>query len=148
MKKGKHHQGLFALLLGLVGVGTSGCWQVCMYGSPCAEWEVKGKVVDEAGAPISGLQVVLGNRTNGDFYYSLDTLQTNAEGIYQIASGGAPISNLQVDVHDIDGDQHGAFRDTTVVVRDLQYDEGDGAWYIGRVAIDVPDITLKNNNKQ
>ena len=136
--------GFFALLLSLVGLGTTSCWQVCMYGSPCAEWTVKGKVVNEAGEPISGLQVALGNLTNGGNYYALNTLQTGADGVYELISGGNPISNLQVDVKDIDGEASGgAFRDTSLVVSDLQYKDGDGDWYVGHVEIEVPDITLK-----
>jgi len=149
MKIGNHRlkprkAGFFALLLSLVGLGTTSCWPVCMYGSPCAEWTVKGKVVDEAGEPIPGLQVALGNRTNSDNYYPLDTLHTGAEGVYELISGGNPISHLQIDVKDIDGEEGGgSFRDTTLVISDLQYKDGDGDWYVGHVEIEVPDITLK-----
>ena len=136
--------GFFALLLSLVGLGTTSCWQVCMYGSPCAEWTVKGKVVNEAGEPISGLQVALGNRTDSDYYYPLDTLRTGSDGVFELISGGNPISHLQVDVNDIDGEEGGgAFRDTSLVISDLKYKDGDGDWYVGHVEIEVPDITLK-----
>ena len=49
----KEKGGFFALLLALVGISTTGC--VCMYGSPTADWAVKGKVIDENGQPVPGL---------------------------------------------------------------------------------------------
>ena len=38
--------GLFAILLSLVGLGSAGCYGLEMYGSPTADFSVKGKVTD------------------------------------------------------------------------------------------------------
>ena len=138
----------FSMLLALLGVGASSCIFItpCMYGSPRAEWSVKGKVVDAAGKPVPGLQVVLGNRYGANYdqeYWPLDTLQTGPDGVYQVQSGGFPLSKLQVDVHDIDGpDNGGEFLDAMVYVTDFKFENGDGAWYSGSAEINVPDITV------
>ena len=142
--------GLFATLLALVGIGATSCWPVCMYGTPSANWTVKGKVIDETGNPVPGLQVVLGNRFDNEpgviydqNYWPLDTLQTGPDGIYQIRSGGFPLSKLQIDVKDIDGpDNGGEFGDASIVVSDFTYKGGDG-WYEGSAGINVPDIIVK-----
>jgi len=143
--------GLLATLLALVGLGATSCWQICMYGSPTAEWKVKGKVVDEAGNPVPGLQVALGNRVDNEpgviydkNYWPLDTLQTGPDGVYEVHSGGFPLSKLQVDVKDIDGEANGGeFQDASLVVTDFQFKDGDGSWYEGVADINVPDITVK-----
>jgi len=142
--------GFFALLLSLIGLGTTGC-APCMYGTPSADWSVKGRVVDETGRPVSGLQVVLGNRTDNEpgviydtNYWPLDTLQTASDGVYQILSSGFPLSKLQIDVHDIDGDANGGeFADASIVINDFKFKEGDGVWYSGHADINVPDIIVK-----
>ena len=143
--------GFFAMLLALVGISATSCWPVCMYGTPSAEWSVKGKVIDEAGEPVPGLQVALGNRVDNEpgviydeNYYPLDTLKTGPDGTYQIVRNGFPLSQLQVDVKDIDGEANGGeFQDVTLVVKDFQFEDGDGAWYSGHADINVPDIVVK-----
>ena len=159
MKKHKSHirkerSGLFALLLALVGIGTTGCWQICMYGTPSAEWAVKGKVIDESGKPVPGLQVALGNRMDNEpgviydqNYWPLDTLKTDPDGVYQVVSSGFPLSKLQVDVTDIDGEANGGeFNDVTLVISDFTFEDGKGAWYAGRADINVPDIVVKKKH--
>lgn len=145
--------GFIALLLALFGIGTTGCIVPCMYGSPTADFTVKGKVVDESGAPISGLQVILGRRyydspsvIYDENYFPIDTIQTGPDGIYQYQTmnGAAfPVDNLQVDVNDIDGEAGGgAFESASLVVKKIEYDGGKG-WYEGHAEIEVPDIILK-----
>lgn len=147
-----HRTGLFSLLLGLLGLGTTGCIQPCMYGSPTANYSVKGKVIDENGKPIPGLQIVLAHRYDNtdaviydENYWPIDTLQTGTDGIYHLETQtGFPISKLQVDVHDIDGEANGGtFNDAALVVKDIDYTGGDGSWYEGYAEIKIPDIILK-----
>lgn len=147
--KNPRRTSFFATLLALVGLGTPGCF-VEMYGSPYATWSVKGKVTDNEGKPIPGLQVVLGNRyeNSADVIYDenyrpLDTLETGQDGTYQLESNGFPINLLQVDVHDIDGPENGGeFEDASLVIRDINYEGGKG-WNSGHADIKVPDIRLK-----
>ncbi len=150
--RSRRRTGLFSLLLGLLGAGTSGCITPCMYGSPSADYSVKGKVIDENGKPIPGLQVVLAHRYDNtdaviydENYLPIDTLQTGTDGIYRLETQtGFPISKLQVDVHDIDGEANGgAFNDAALVIRDIDYSGGDKNWYAGYAEINIPDIILK-----
>ena len=150
-RKRTKKSGFFAMLLALVGIGTTSCWPVCMYGTPSAEWSVKGKVIDDAGRPVPGLQVALGNRVDNEpgviydqNYWPLDTLTTGPDGVYQVNSSGFPLSKLQVDVKDIDGEANGGeFADAAVIISDFKFEGGDGAWYDGHADINVPDIVVK-----
>ena len=147
----RNHFSFFTLLLGLLGFSVTSCFITPdMYGCPTAEWKVKGKVVDETGQGVPGLQVALGNRVDNEpgviydqNYWPLDTLQTGPDGVYQVSSNGFPFSKLQVDVKDIDGpDNGGEFGDASVVVSDFKYKGGSG-WYEGTAQIDVPDIVVR-----
>ena len=120
-----------------------------MYGSPTADFSAKGRVIDEKGQPIQGLQVILGNRWhgenyNGTSYKPIDSLQTGPNGEYEVFFASTiPITNFQIDVNDIDGEANGGtFESATVLVKDIQYEDGKG-WYEGSAEILVPDITLK-----
>lgn len=138
------------MLLALLGLSATGCIIPCMYGTPHADWTVKGKVVDENGAGVSGLQVILGNRYENtaqviydENYWPLDTLTTGSDGTYNVEQNGFPINQLQVDIKDIDGEAGGGeFADVTLIVKDFQFEDGKG-WYSGHAEINVPDIIVK-----
>ena len=143
--------GLFAILLSLVGLGSVGCYGPLMYGTPSADFSVKGKVTDESGRPIPDLQVIIGRRyysstsvIYNQTYFPIDTIKTGSDGIYRMnAEGEFPPENLQVDVNDIDGEAGGGqFESASVVVKDIEYKGGSG-WYEGEANIEVPDIKLK-----
>ncbi|MCR5708998.1 MAG: radical SAM-associated putative lipoprotein [Bacteroidales bacterium] len=145
--------GFISMLLSLLGLGASGCITPCMYGTPNAGWTVKGKVVNENGAGISGIQVVINNHfqnSPGVIYdqndWPLDTLVTKSDGSYELQQNGFPIQQLKVDVHDVDGEAGGGeFSDVTLIIKDIDYSEGDG-WYEGHAEIEVPDIMMHRKN--
>ena len=120
------------MLLALLGVGATSCIVPCMYGTPNADWTVKGKVVDEAGKPVAGLQVVLGNQYENSEqviydqnYWPLDTLQTAGDGTYHLESNGFPIQQLEVHVQDIDGELRGGeYEDAHIIVKQIEYKDG------------------------
>ena len=161
MKKSRNtHLGFFALLLALLGIG--GCSDIndednpfknalSMYGTPTAQYSVKGKVTDEKGKALQGMQVILGNRfydsasvIYDQHYFPIDTLTTDANGVYQYDSGTVfPVENLQIDVNDIDGAAGGGeFQSATTVVKNIEY-KGASSWYRGKADIKVPDFKLK-----
>ena len=104
--------GFFAMLLALLGIG--GCTSeeifyeremMAMYGTPTANFSVKGTVTDEKGKPISNLQVILGQRYYNNSgviydvnYVPIDTLTTDAKGVYQMSKTRFPVQNLHVHV--------------------------------------------------
>ena len=151
--------GFFTLLLTLLGIGS--CSEVnneddpfkglLMYGTPTAQYSVKGKVTDEKGKAIQGLQIILGKRYYDDssviwdqHYFPIDTLTTDSNGVYQYDSGTVfPVENLQVDVNDIDGTAGGGeFNSATTVVKNIEY-KGGSSWYLGKAVIEVPTFKLK-----
>jgi len=146
--------GFFAMLLALLGIG--GCSEInnnenmLMYGTPTADWSVKGKVLDPDGKPVSGIQVILGNQYEDSpsviydvHYRPIDTLVTGSDGSYSYQKHGFPIEHLQIDTRDIDGTAGGGeFQDATLVIRNIVYkDQKD--WYVGKADISAPDIKLK-----
>lgn len=145
----KRHTGFISLLLALLGIGTSSCIVACMYGSPSADYSIKGKVTDSNGRPIPGLQVALGNRMDNQpgviydqNYWPLDTVTTGYDGKFQADLDGFPISKLQIDIKDLDGPNNGGeFSDLGLVISDIKLEGGKG-WYEGHADIQVPDIIL------
>lgn len=156
---GKRHNlrftGIFSILLGLLGIGTSACFPVVMYGTPQADFSIKGKVLDEEGQPVKGIQVVVANRFENspsviyDQNWSpIDTLYTDGAGNYEMTREIFPTSNVQVDIHDVDGTQNsGEFEDETLIFREIEYKDGKG-WYSGHAEITVPDIVLKKKSNE
>ena len=61
-----------SILLALMGFSVSGCFGRVEYGTPNADWSVKGRVVDETNCPVGGLQVALGNRFENTQYVLYD----------------------------------------------------------------------------
>ena len=149
--KNPRRTGLFSMLLALLGMSATSCFLTpCMYGSPSADWTVKGKVIDDAGNPVAGLQVVLGNlyESNENVIYDqefwpLDTLKTGTDGLYAVDQHGFPLNCLRIDVHDIDGKAGGGeYADASLIVRDFEFEGGKG-WYEGHADINIPDIIVK-----
>ena len=149
--------GFFAMLLALLGIG--GCTSeeifyeremMAMYGTPTANFSVKGTVTDEKGKPISNLQVILGQRYYNNSgviydvnYVPIDTLTTDAKGVYQMSKTRFPVQNLQIDINDIDGEAGGGqFQSSSLVIQNIQYEGGEG-WFRGTANVKVPDIKLK-----
>ena len=140
----------YIILAALLGLGTSACEIPAMYGTPHADWSVKGKVVDEEYKPVAGLQVVMGNRFENtpdviydENYRPLDTLYTAADGTYSVKRTDFPIDRLEIRVQDVDGPAGGGeFQDAGLIIRDIEYKDGKG-WDAGHAEIEVPDIIVR-----
>ena len=144
------HKFFRSILAALLGLGTSACEIPAMYGTPHADWSVKGKVVDEEYKPVAGLQVALGNRFENtpdviydENYRPLDTLYTASDGTYSVKRTDFPIDRLEIRVQDVDGPAGGGeFQDAGLIIRDIEYKDGKG-WYAGHAEIEVPDIIVR-----
>ena len=149
----RRRTGFISLLLALIGIGTSSCIGPTMYGTPHAEFEIKGKVVSEDGKAVESIQVVLPEKQisgNGVIYdqefIPIDTLYSNSIGEFQMERSIFPARNLQIDFHDIDGEKNlGEFEDVTLVYKDIEYEGGKG-WYSGKAEITVPEVILKKKH--
>ena len=158
------YNAILASLLSMLGF--SGCdgfgkdmygSPIMEYGTPYADYQVKGVVTDEAGQPIPGIRVELAERVEyvgekGEQQiddHGLDTLQTDARGEYKsrLLEDYANSSHyLKVIVEDVDGPANGGeFQGDTLSVSDLErkkIKEGDGGWYTGRYEY-TGDVTLR-----
>lgn len=98
--------------------------KILMYGVPTMNFTVKGKVVNEAGEPVKGMQVILLNRNiditpedmHEDNPYVRDYLRhsadtTDAEGLFRVQTTDTPTQKEMMIVRDIDGEENGAYED-------------------------------------
>ena len=94
------------------------------YGTPYAEYEVKGRVSDAEGAPVQGIRVSMGESQSSQ----LDSVAvTDAEGRFHVIHGTFPFRDNTFDIQftDIDGEAGGGlFEEQTV---GDGWDEGDYA---------------------
>lgn len=125
---------LLTLAAGVIGMGV-GCTK---YGCPEADYQVKGRVTNQQGTPIPGLQMTFVG-------YQNDTSYTDADGRYATQSVRSSADNYQVlEVKDIDSTENGSYRDTVVEVsfKDARFRGGDGKWYKGQVSVEH-DIVMQ-----
>lgn len=118
-----------AWLLCLIGFGSSVACSPGMvadeYGSPYASFEVKGKVTDQQGNPIPGIQVTC------DAMY-IQPVYTESDGSYALHGDGFPREKIQVSFEDVDGEENGGlFAARSVSVETVHVKEGDGNWDFG-----------------
>ena len=120
------------------------------YGTPHADYILKGTVTDEAGTPIKGIKTSLkeiDKDDTGTYVFGIDSMQTNESGNYQLKNRGMPYDNRKkLVVEDIDGEANGGeFLNDTL---DIDYDkavkieEGDHHWYVGKYEV-ATDVRLK-----
>lgn len=113
------------------------------YGTPNADFIVKGVVTDEAGKPIQGIQANFVN----DMTFGVVSTSTDASGKYEISARSYPdLYGCQLIVEDIDGEANGGeFLSDTLDLstkKPVQVKNGDGNWYEGAYELSQ-DIKLK-----
>ena len=80
------------------------------YGSPFATYKVKGIATSEMdGAPIAGIRAVL--KYQPDEKSEMDAAYTDSKGVFNLKGHGG----MYVELIDVDGENNGWFKDTTVV---------------------------------
>ena len=127
-----------------------------MYGVPTMDFVVKGRVINEQGSPVKGMQVILVNQTvdiapdrmDLDNPYVQDYIErasdtTDAQGVFECHVKDVPVDVQRVIVRDIDGKTNGSYEDQMV---DILFTEADQSgerkgWYMGKRIKDV-DITV------
>lgn len=124
---------------------------LCEYGSPHASYEIKGKVVDEAGKTIPNIRITLPKDTNQNYFYMLkDTLKTDEQGEFkasiEFTSFGEDVT-FKIKAEDIDGIENGGqFEDiiTDVPFKKKDLTGGDNSWNAGNAQKEVT-ITMERN---
>lgn len=131
-----------------------------MYGVPTMDFVVKGRVIDQQGKPVEGMQVVLLNSSiditpdnmmednkNVRSYLNDVADTTNVNGEFQTSVKDVPMEKQRLIVRDIDGSKNGVVKDQMV---ELEFTEADQVakregWYQGSRVKDV-DITVERSN--
>jgi len=113
------------------------------YGTPHADYIVKGVVSDEAGNPVQGIQA----NFMYDMNFGVISASTDASGNYEINARAFPeFHDCQLVVEDIDGEANGGeFLSDTLDLstkKPVQVKKGSGAWYDGTYELSQ-DIKLK-----
>ncbi len=103
----------------------------CEYGSPWVTFSVKGKVTNEAGEPVKGIDVGL-----EDDYQSAGRFTTNENGEFVIEQGstfGIKPNGTEILVFtDIDGEENGSYETKEVEVSFVRNEDiPSGDWYNG-----------------
>lgn len=160
-KKSKWNRMFNRILSGLlVLLGFSACSDfqddddvvICMYGTPTARHEIKGKVVtaDKDKVSIPNIQVVVISKFRLDqarkygvdissINRGTDTLYTDAQGEFKYEGGGhSPQEEYRIFYNDIDGKENkGLFASDSTDVKTEPTKPGDGSWYMGKGAAEV-----------
>lgn len=117
----------------------------CEYGTPHADYEIKGKVQNEEGQPMKGMRVIVAeNPPATSSYYTgrKDTLYTEGTGEYTFKDEFAwPIMGYRV----VCEDPSGVYKADSVDVEMKPAQHKDG-WYYGSDSKKV-DFELKKKEK-
>lgn len=145
------------LLLILSVLSLPGCETRVEYGSPTADYEIKGTISDSiTSAAIPNARIIV---TLDQKYNALDSLQvytdtlaikeTDIDGKYDVQISAFPLDSLtfKINVEDIDGVANGGDyatqkRNITFKFSDLQ---GGKGWYSGK-AVKTLDLKLLRND--
>ena len=129
--------------------------QVTVYGVPTVDYTVKGRVVDPAGKPVKGVQVMLINseidpENLPESPYWDEQLKriadtTDAHGNFEVRNTDRPREQVRVMVRDVDGAKNGKFENQVVDVEFGEPEGGRGNWKLGERKAEV---TVKMKRKK
>ena len=137
---------LLYILLGLFGFGLSSCEMRTEYGVPHVHFNLKARVVDEAGKPIEGIEArVKESWNNYETPFENRTGITNYLG--EIDAHTSSVFNIEHTIVflDPDGEANGGkFETKSVDISEyiVQTDEGDGNWYNGGYTAEIGDVVM------
>ena len=142
---------ILAGLLSLLGFSVTSCGATDEYGSPYAEYELKGKVSDLNGDPIQGIEINYGgiyNNVLSPSYISeiYKSPQTQKDGSYDIKFEDSPMGIVRIIAKDIDGPENGSFETDSIDVK-IEGFEGGKSWFHGKAEVNIPDIKLKEKKE-
>ena len=120
--------------LAMLGFGSCDNVGVDMYGTPHADYSIKGAVETKEGKPIQGIKVSVTCETD-----TLGTALSDEKGAFAIQKEAFPFNKLKVAAEDIDGEENGAYKDTSINIELTQKDfkGGDKSWLNGKVEKEV-----------
>lgn len=108
------------------------------FGTPHAEFEIKGIVADEQGTPLNGIAVIY-----DDTLLSPDTLYTGTDGRFLIEGTMFPREEMTLKFKDMDEELNGGLFETkTVKVKMEQVEQSLESWNYGKF-VGETEVTLK-----
>ena len=142
---------ILAGLLSLLGFSVTSCGATDEYGSPYAEYELKGKVTNMNGDPIQGIELNYGGIYNNVLFSSYisemyKSPQTQKDGSYDIKFEDSPMGIVRIIAKDIDGPENGSFETDSIDVK-IEGFEGGKSWFNGKAEVNIPDIKLKEKKE-
>ena len=127
-------------LLAVLGFGSLvRCEPALMYGSPSADYEIKGKVLDADGDPIKGIKVEVQTYVAGPEPIPIIRKFSLDDGTYDASVQTFPVSKLRLVAQDVDGVENGGeFAERTIELDFSKVEAtGDkGAWYNGTKSLE------------
>ncbi len=137
---------LLYILLGLLGLSSCEHFFAVEYGCPNVSFSLKARVVDEAGAPIQGIEVRTEEGGRFEYKTGFSDYQGNIDARGSFWPG---TEHGKVQFIDIDGEANGGeFETLTVDIENAtQTEEGSGNWYEGAYTADLGTVTLKLKEK-
>ena len=138
---------LLYMLLALLGISATGCdFMRVEYGVPHVHFNLKARVVDEAGKPIEGIEARV-KRSWGDYNMPFEnrTGVTNYLGEIDAHTANAHSMEHIIVFVDPDGEANGGkFESKTVDISEyiVQTDEGDGNWDNGSYVAEIGDVVM------
>jgi putative lipoprotein (rSAM/lipoprotein system) len=140
----RHFNAILVVLLGVFGFSSCNSnledeGGLLMYGTPTANFKIKGTVVDETNKqPIEGIQVKIistftDNNDKEHIVFETENI-TNTKGNFEFIIPKIDGLPLSAHISDIDGEKNGLFEDKIIEI-DLKDAEktkpGDNSWFIG-----------------
>lgn len=118
------------VLLGFSSCNPSENGGECMYGTPHADFKIKGAITSEDGNPINKAEIIM--KHPGVNYPLVDPLYADEDGVY-----GAEYSNwFDYKVRIVCKDPTGTYKsDSTDIV--LEFKGKRDTWYIGKAEAEV-----------
>ena len=116
-----------------------------MYGTPLADYEIKGKVLDADGDPIKGIKVEVQTYVAGPEPIPIIRKFSLDDGTYDASVQTFPVSKLRLVAQDIDGAENGGeFEEKTVELdfSKIEYTGDKDAWYSGKKSLEQ-DVVLE-----
>ena len=146
------YNAVLTTLLSVLGYGCSSSYDdtiICLYGTPSADYILKGQVTDEAGMPVKNIQTsakMISKTEAGIYTGEISSGQTDEAGRYELKYEGMARSDVKIVLEDVDGEANGGeFLSDTLDVdfsKAVKVGEGDNHWYSGKYEL-TTDVKLK-----
>ena len=142
------------LLTGILTLlGFSSCEPgAAMYGTPYANFTIKGKVVNEESIPVPDIEIKCLVEYHGDnrsWFDTIPTVSTSAAGTFHCQFEEFPTNKLRIIATDIDGPRNGSYEkdsaDLTLTGNDYKGNKGN--WFKGSVEKEIK-FNLKRKEKE